>query len=109
MAFLELGDLWLAWLSHRRLGSSKASLLLLAGPLRADCPVLEGMSELVDGDVHARAIALARRVADQPRNALEMSKRCWWRNQEITSFAAAVELDNRGQAVLAASVGFRCV
>src|SRR3546814_14246075 len=75
MAFHELGDLGLAWLSYRRLGSSKASRLMLTGPLRADCPVLEGMSELVDGDVHGRAIALAKREADKPRNALRTEER----------------------------------
>lgn len=46
------------------------------------------------------AIAMARQIASNSPGGVRMSKRAIQRNQEITSYAAALELENRGQALL---------
>lgn len=46
------------------------------------------------------ALALARQIALNSPGGVRLSKRAIQRNQEITSYAAALELENRGQALL---------
>jgi enoyl-CoA hydratase/carnithine racemase len=46
------------------------------------------------------ALAMARLIAQNSPGGVRMSKRAIQRNQEITSYAAALELENRGQALL---------
>ncbi len=46
------------------------------------------------------ALAMARLIATNSPGGVRMSKRAIQRNQEITSYAAALELENRGQALL---------
>jgi enoyl-CoA hydratase/carnithine racemase len=46
------------------------------------------------------ALAMATVIAAHPAAGVRLSKRAIQRNQEITSFAAALELENRGQALL---------
>jgi enoyl-CoA hydratase/carnithine racemase len=46
------------------------------------------------------AMAMARLIAANSPGGVRMSKRAIQRNQEITSYAAALELENRGQALL---------
>jgi enoyl-CoA hydratase/carnithine racemase len=43
---------------------------------------------------------MARLIAANSPAGVRLSKRAIQRNQEITSFAAALELENRGQALL---------
>jgi hypothetical protein len=43
---------------------------------------------------------MATVIAAHPAGGVRLSKRAIQRNQEITSFAAALELENRGQALL---------
>ena len=45
-------------------------------------------------------LAMARLIATNSPGGVRMSKRAIQRNQEITSYAAALELENRGQALL---------
>jgi enoyl-CoA hydratase/carnithine racemase len=47
------------------------------------------------------ALAMARLIATNSPAGVRMSKRAIQRNQEITSYAAALELENRGQALMA--------
>jgi enoyl-CoA hydratase/carnithine racemase len=49
------------------------------------------------------SVALARLIATNSPGGVRMSKRAIQRNQEITSYAAALELENRGQALLTQS------
>jgi enoyl-CoA hydratase/carnithine racemase len=51
-------------------------------------------------DLLREALAMARLIAANSPAAVRMSKRAIQRNQEITSYAAALELENRGQALL---------
>ncbi|MGW1026788.1 enoyl-CoA hydratase/isomerase family protein [Streptomyces sp. NPDC002577] len=46
------------------------------------------------------AVAMARLIATNSPGGVRMSKRAIQRNQEITSYAAALELENRGQALM---------
>jgi enoyl-CoA hydratase/carnithine racemase len=46
------------------------------------------------------ALELARAIARNSPGGVRMSKRAIQRNQEITSYAAALELENRGQALM---------
>lgn len=46
------------------------------------------------------AVAMARLIATNSPGGVRLSKRAIQRNQEITSYAAALELENRGQALL---------
>jgi enoyl-CoA hydratase/carnithine racemase len=52
------------------------------------------------GDLLDEAVAMARLIAANSPGGVRMSKRAIQRNQEITSYAAALELENRGQALL---------
>jgi len=47
------------------------------------------------------ALAMATVIAAHPPGGVRLSKRAIQRNQEITSYAATMELENRGQALLA--------
>jgi enoyl-CoA hydratase/carnithine racemase len=51
-------------------------------------------------DLFAEALAMARLIATNSPGGVRMSKRAIQRNQEITSYAAALELENRGQALM---------
>lgn len=46
------------------------------------------------------ALDLARQIAKNSPAGVRMSKRAIQRNQEVTSYAAALELENRGQALM---------
>jgi enoyl-CoA hydratase/carnithine racemase len=46
------------------------------------------------------AVALAQQIALNSPAGVRMSKRAIQRNQEVTSYAAALELENRGQALM---------
>jgi enoyl-CoA hydratase/carnithine racemase len=48
----------------------------------------------------AEAVAMCRVIAQNSPAGVRMSKRAIQRNQEITSYAAALELENRGQALM---------
>ena len=52
------------------------------------------------GSLFDEAVAMARQIARNSPGGVRMSKRAIQRNQEVTSYAAALELENRGQALL---------
>ena len=49
------------------------------------------------------AVAMAQQIARNSPGGVRLSKRAIQRNQEVTSYAAALELENRGQALLTRS------
>jgi len=51
-------------------------------------------------DLFDEALSLARQIAENSPGGVRMSKRAIQRNGEIGSYAAAIELENRGQALL---------
>jgi len=50
-------------------------------------------------ELYDEALAMARLIASNSPGGVRMSKRAIQRNQEITSYEAALELENRGQAL----------
>jgi enoyl-CoA hydratase/carnithine racemase len=106
-AFLKVG------LSVGELGTSY-NLTRLVGPGRA--AEIAYTARIVEADEAAsiglvnriipaeklfdEALAMARLIATNSPGGVRMSKRAIQRNQEITSYAAALELENRGQALL---------
>jgi len=106
-AFVKLG------LSVGELGTSY-NLTRLIGPGRA--AEISYTARIVEAEEAARiglvnrivpteqlfdeALAMARLIATNSPGGVRMSKRAIQRNQEITSYAAALELENRGQALL---------
>ncbi|WP_286901847.1 enoyl-CoA hydratase-related protein [Thermocrispum sp.] len=106
-AFVQVG------LSMGELGTS-FNLARLVGPARASdmgfTARLVGAEEaerigLVNRVVPAErlfdeAVALARRIAQNSPAGVRMSKRAIQRNLEVGSYAVALELENRGQALL---------
>jgi enoyl-CoA hydratase/carnithine racemase len=69
----------------------------LRGRLADAWPELAIVAEARNGD---EALAMARLIASNSPGGVRLSKRAIQRNQEITSYAAAMELENRGQALL---------
>ncbi|KAF0962411.1 hypothetical protein MLGJGCBP_04466 [Rhodococcus sp. T7] len=51
-------------------------------------------------DLFDEAVAVAEAIASNSPGGVRMSKRALQCNQEVTSYAAALELENRGQALL---------
>jgi len=109
-AFLKVG------LSMGELGTSY-NLTWLIGPGRAaeigysarivgaaEAVAIGLANRVVPADrLYDEAVALARLIAVNSPGGVRLSKRAIQRNQEITSYAAALELENRGQALLTRS------
>jgi enoyl-CoA hydratase/carnithine racemase len=100
---LSAGDLGASWLLTRLIGPGAASEICFTGRIVAAAEafalgLVNALSEpetLLDD-----ALALAASIAANSPGGVQLSKRAIQRNQEITSFAAALELENRGQALL---------
>ncbi|WP_280423088.1 enoyl-CoA hydratase/isomerase family protein, partial [Nocardia carnea] len=106
-AFVKVG------LSFGELGTS-FNLARLVGPARAaeigyTARIVEASEALRIGLVNhvvpseellGEALAMARRIAQNSPGGVRLSKRAIQRNSEIGSYEAALELENRGQALL---------
>jgi enoyl-CoA hydratase/carnithine racemase len=100
---LSVGDLGTSWHLTRLVGSGRAAELGYTGRLvAADEAVRIGLANRIvpTEDLFAEAVAMARLIATNSPGGVRMSKRAIQRNQEIQSYAAALELENRGQALL---------
>ena len=100
---LSAGDLGASWLLTRLIGPAHASEICFTGRMvAADEALAIGLVNRVSepdrllGDVLALAEAI---VANSP-GGVQLSKRALQANLEISSYAAALELENRGQALL---------
>jgi len=100
---LSAGDLGASWLLTRLIGPARASEICFTGRMVAAGEALAiGLVNRVSepdrllGDVLALAAAI---VANSP-GGVQLSKRALQANLEISSYAAALELENRGQALL---------
>ena len=103
---LSAGDLGASWLLTRLIGPAHASEICFTGRMvAADEALAIGLVNRVSepdrllGDVLALAEAI---VANSP-GGVQLSKRALQANLEISSYAAALELENRGQALLTRS------
>jgi enoyl-CoA hydratase len=90
-----------AWLLPRQIGSTNANDLLLTGRVvEADEALRLGLVSRVADDVVALAVETARAMGQLSPYGLAMTKDVIWANQEISSLAAAIELEDRNQLML---------
>ncbi|MGW1026787.1 enoyl-CoA hydratase/isomerase family protein [Streptomyces sp. NPDC002577] len=100
---LSAGDLGASWLLTRLIGPAHTSEICFTGRFvhadeALDLGLVNGVSEpdaLLD-DV----LALARSIVANSPGGVQLSKRALQANMETASYAAALELENRGQALL---------
>jgi enoyl-CoA hydratase/carnithine racemase len=100
---LSAGDLGASWLLPRVIGPSAAAEIGFTGRIveaeeAARLGLLNRVTEpenLLD-----ETLAMAAQICANSPGGIRMSKRALQANMEVTSFAAALELENRGQALL---------
>jgi enoyl-CoA hydratase/carnithine racemase len=100
---LSMGELGTSYNLSRLIGPGRAAEIgYTARIVGAQEAVAIGLANRVvpTDRLYDEAIALARLIATNSPGGVRMSKRAIQRNQEITSYAAALELENRGQALL---------
>ncbi len=99
---LSIGDLGASWLLPRIVGpAAAAELAFTGGTVDADEAFrLRLVNRIVDGSVVDAAVELARQIAANAPAGVRLSKRALQANQEVASYGAALELENRGQTLL---------
>ncbi|HEY2057326.1 enoyl-CoA hydratase/isomerase family protein [Amycolatopsis sp. NBC_01480] len=100
---LSVGELGTSYTLSRLVGPGRAAEIGYTGRLvAAEEAVTIGLANrMVPGEqLFGEAVAMAEQIAANSPGGVRMSKRAIQRNQEITSYAAALELENRGQALL---------
>jgi enoyl-CoA hydratase/carnithine racemase len=100
---LSAGDLGASWLLPRLIGPSAAAEIGFTGRIvEAEEAEQLGLLNRVTGpdDLLEQTLEMARQISANSPGGIRMSKRALQANMEIASFAAALELENRGQALL---------
>jgi enoyl-CoA hydratase/carnithine racemase len=100
---LSMGELGTSYNLSRLVGPGRAAEIGFTGRLvGAEEAVQIGMANRVvpTERLFDEAVAMARLIATNSPGGVRMSKRAIQRNQEIGSYAAALELENRGQALM---------
>jgi enoyl-CoA hydratase/carnithine racemase len=100
---LSMGELGTSYNLSRLVGPGRAAEIGFTGRLvGAEEAVQIGMANrmVATGQLFDEAVSMARLIATNSPGGVRMSKRAIQRNQEITSYAAALELENRGQALM---------
>lgn len=100
---LSAGDLGVSWLLPRLIGPAAASEICFTGrSVGADEALRLGLVNAVSSadQLLPDALALAAKIVGNSPGGIQLSKRALQANMEITSYAAALELENRGQALL---------
>lgn len=103
---LSVGELGTSWQLTRLVGPGRAAEIAYTGRLvHADEAVRIGLANRVvpSEDLLDEALRLARTISTNSPGGIRVTKRSLQRNQEVASYAAALELENRGQAMLAKS------
>ena len=100
---LSMGELGTSYNLSRLVGPGRAAEIGYTARIvgAAEAVAIGLANRVVPTDrLYDEAVALARLIAANSPGGVRMSKRAIQRNQEITSYAAALELENRGQALL---------
>jgi enoyl-CoA hydratase/carnithine racemase len=100
---LSLGDLGASWLLPRLIGAPAAAEIGFTGRfVEADEAQRLGLLNRVTGpdDLLDQTLAMAAQICGNSPGGVRMSKRALQANLEVASFAAALELENRGHALL---------
>jgi enoyl-CoA hydratase/carnithine racemase len=100
---LSAGDLGASWLLTRLIGPASTSEICFTGRMVfAEEAARLGLVNSVSapGALLADTMALAEAIVANSPGGVQLSKRALQANLEIGSYAAALELENRGQALL---------
>lgn len=100
---LTAGDLGTSWLLTRLVGPAVASDIAFTGRMvYAEEAARIGLANSVSepGKLMEDALAFAEQVVANSPGGVQLSKRALHANMEVGSYAAALELENRGQALL---------
>jgi len=100
---LSAGDLGVSWMLPRLIGPSAAAEIGFTGRMvGAEEAERLGLLNRVTGpdDLLDQTLAMAKQICANSPGGVRISKRALQANMEVTSFAAALELENRGQALL---------
>ncbi len=101
---LSAGDLGTSWLLVRLIGPAKTSEICFTGRVVDATEAVElGLANSISDDVVVDALTLADAIVANSPGGVQMSKRALQANLETGSYAAALELENRGQALLTRS------
>jgi enoyl-CoA hydratase/carnithine racemase len=98
-----MGELGTSYNLSRLIGPGRAAEIGYSARIvgAAEAVAIGLANRVVPADrLYDEAVALARLIAANSPGGVRMSKRAIQCNQEITSYAAALELENRGQALL---------
>src|SRR5689334_2398163 len=100
---LSAGDLGASWLLPRLIGpAAAAEFAYTAGMMDADEAERTGLVNRVvpEGELLDAALEMATLICGNSPGGVQLSKRALQANMEASSYAAALELENRGQALL---------
>ncbi|WP_037140344.1 enoyl-CoA hydratase/isomerase family protein [Rhodococcoides fascians] len=100
---LSVGELGTSFTLPRLVGPAKAAEIGFTGRIvGADEALRIGLVNKVvaSDELMSEALSMARLIAQNSPGGVRMSKRAIHRNAEIGSYEAALELENRGQALL---------
>ena len=100
---LSAGELGTSWLLSRLVGPGRAAEIVFTARNveSAEAERIGLVNKVVPAaDLLAEAVAMARQIKGNSPAGIGMSKRALQRNLEVASYRAAVELENRGQALL---------
>jgi len=103
---LSAGDLGTSWLLPRLIGpAAAAEFSYTARTMGADEAERLGMVNRVvaDDKLLAAALEMAEQICANSPGGVQLSKKALQANMEVSSYAAALELENRGQALLTRS------
>jgi enoyl-CoA hydratase/carnithine racemase len=100
---LSAGDLGTSWLLPRLIGPARTAEFAYTGRFieAAEAERIGLLNRVVEPDALLDdAVALAQQIAANSPGGVQLSKRALQANMEASSYAAALELENRGQALL---------
>jgi enoyl-CoA hydratase/carnithine racemase len=100
---LSAGDLGTSWLLPRLIGPARAAEFAYTGRFieAEEAERIGLLNRVVPAEsLLDEALALAAQVTSNSPGGVRLSKRALQANQEVSSYAAALELENRGQALL---------
>jgi enoyl-CoA hydratase/carnithine racemase len=100
---LSAGDLGTSWLLPRLIGPARAAEIAFSGRFieAEEAERIGLLNRVVPAEgLLDEALDIARQIAANSPGGVQLSKRALQSNLEVTSYAAALELENRGQALL---------
>jgi enoyl-CoA hydratase/carnithine racemase len=100
---LSAGDLGTSWLLPRLIGPARAAEIAFSGRFieAEEAERIGLLNRVVPADgLLDETLDVAGQIAANSPGGVQLSKRALQANLEVTSYAAALELENRGQALL---------